>query len=86
MRSVEEDKLWAKLSRAPSGALPITLNQRRGYIVPSGCGVFFALMMFAVLGGALNYNNNGALLFGLLPVSLGVVSMLQTFRNLDRLM
>jgi len=65
--------------------LPITLNQRRVYIVPSAYGLFFALMMLAVLGGALNYNNNGALIFGLLPVSLAAVSMLQTFRNLDRL-
>jgi uncharacterized protein (DUF58 family) len=65
--------------------LPITLNQRRIYIVPSGFGVYFAVMMVAILAGALNYNNNGALLFGLLAVSLGAVSMLQTFRNLDRL-
>lgn len=65
--------------------LPITLNQRRVYIVPSGFGLFFALMMVAILAGALNYNNNGALLFGLLAVSLGAVSMLQTFRNLDGL-
>jgi uncharacterized protein (DUF58 family) len=65
--------------------LPITLNQRRVYIVPSGFGLYFALMMLAILAGALNYNNNSALLFGLLAVSLGAVSMLQTFRNLDRL-
>jgi uncharacterized protein (DUF58 family) len=66
-------------------ALPITLTQRRVYIVPSGFGLFFAVMMTAILAGALNYNNNSALLVGLLAVSLGAVSMLQTFRNLDRL-
>ncbi|GMU45013.1 MAG: DUF58 domain-containing protein [Xanthomonadales bacterium] len=65
--------------------LPITLDRRRIYIVPSGFGLFFGAMMFAILAGALNYNNNSALLFGLLAVSLGAVSMLQTFRNLDRL-
>ncbi len=65
--------------------LPITLNQRRVYIVPSGFGLFFALMMLVIMAGALNYNNNGAMLFGLLAISLGTVSMLQTFRNLDRL-
>ena len=48
--------------------LPITLNQRRVYIIPSGFGLFFALMMVVILAGALNYNNNGALLFGLLAV------------------
>ncbi len=66
-------------------ALPIALNQRRIYIVPSGFGLMFAVMLFAILAGALNYNNNGALLFGLLPVSLAVVSMHQTFRNLNQL-
>lgn len=65
--------------------LPITLNQRRIYIVPSGFGLFFGVMMLAVLAGALNYNNNGALLFALLPSCLAAISMLQTFRNLDRL-
>jgi uncharacterized protein (DUF58 family) len=65
--------------------LPIALNQRRIYIVPSGFGLLFAAMLFAILAGALNYNNNGALLFGLLPVSLAVVSMHQTFFNLNRL-
>ena len=36
-------------------SLPITLNQRRVYIVPSGFGLFFALMMVVILAGALNY-------------------------------
>jgi uncharacterized protein (DUF58 family) len=66
-------------------SLPIRLNRHRIYIVPSSFGFFFALMMFAILLGALNYNNNGALLYGLLSVSLAVISMLQTFRNLDQL-
>lgn len=87
------ESLWRKLDqRLPNltrrhrfEKLPITLNQRRVYIVPSGFGLFFALMMVVILAGALNYNNNSALLAGLLAVSLGAVSMLQTFRNLDRL-
>ncbi len=86
-------RLWRELDRRlPSltrrhrfEALPITLNQRRIYIVPSGFGLLFAVMLFAILAGALNYNNNGALLFGFLPVSLAVVSMHQTFRNLNHL-
>lgn len=87
------EELWRKLDkRLPSltrrhrhESLPITLNQRRVYIIPSGFGVFFTVMMVAILAGALNYNNNSALLAGLLAISLGGVSMLQTFRNLDRL-
>lgn len=87
------NRLWRSVDvRLPSlrrrhryEALPITLGQRRIYIVPSWFGLAFAVMMMGVLAGALNYNNNGALLFGLLPVSLAAVSMLQTFRNLDKL-
>lgn len=80
-----ERRLAKVLSRNRDQSLPITLNQRRIYIVPSAFGFFFAFMMIVILAGALNYNNNGALLFGLLPVSLAAVSMLQTFRNLDKL-
>lgn len=80
-----ERRLPALLRRHRHEALPITLNQRRIYIVPSGFGVFFAVVMFAVLIGALNYQNNMALLFGLLSASIAAVSMLQTFRNLDQL-
>lgn len=87
------ERAWRELDRRlpnltrrhRNESLPITLNQRRIYIVPSGFGLFFAVMMLAIMAGALNYQNNGALLFGLLAVSLGAVSMLQTFRNLDRL-
>lgn len=85
MRQALERRLARLLTRNRNEALPIVLNQRRIYIVPSGFGFFFAVMMVVVLAGALNYNNNGALLFGLLPVSIAAVSMLQTFRNLDKL-
>lgn len=73
------------LAKRRDEVLPVTLHQRRIYIVPSGFGFAFAIMMLAILAGALNYNNNGAMLYGLLPVSLALISMLQTFRNLDRL-
>ena len=92
-RATVFERLWAWLDRRlpnltrrhRNEKLPIRLNRHRIYIVPSRFGLFFALMMFAILAGALNYNNNGALLFGLLPVSLALISMLQTFRNLDQL-
>lgn len=80
-----EQRLPALLRGHRAESLPIMLNQRRIYIVPSGFGVFFAVVMFAVLIGALNYQNNMALLFGLLSTSIAAVSMVQTFRNLDQL-
>ena len=70
LRQALERRLARLLTRNRHESLPIVLNQRRIYIVPSGFGFFFAVMMVVVLAGALNYNNNGALLFGLLPVSI----------------
>ena len=42
--------------------LPIRLDRRRIYVVPTGAGLAFALMLFVMLLGALNYQNNPALL------------------------
>src|SRR6185312_12197405 len=43
-------------------SLPVTLDRRRIYIVPSGFGVGFSLLLLTMLAGALNYANNAALL------------------------
>lgn len=42
--------------------LPARIDRRRVYVLPSGFGVFFASVVGAMLLGALNYNNNPALL------------------------
>jgi uncharacterized protein (DUF58 family) len=46
--------------------LPVALDRRRIYILPTGFGMFFALLTGTMLLGALNYNNNPALLLGFL--------------------
>lgn len=46
--------------------LPVTFDRRRVYILPSRFGWFFLLLLFAMGIGALNYNNNPALLLALL--------------------
>lgn len=66
-------------------SLPIRLHRRRIYILPTGFGVVFALILFVMLLGALNYNNNAALLLTCVLGATCITSMLQTFRNLDRL-
>ncbi|MEO7432264.1 MAG: DUF58 domain-containing protein [Dokdonella sp.] len=43
-------------------ALPIRLDRRRIYVVPSGFGLAFAALLFVMLIGSLNYGNNPALL------------------------
>ncbi len=51
--------------RAPE-ALPVTFDRRRIYVLPTGFGLFFTALLVAMLLGALNYNNNPALLLALL--------------------
>src|SRR5690348_18162399 len=42
--------------------LPVTLDRRRIYIVPTRAGFGFGLVLAVVLFGALNYQNNAAML------------------------
>ncbi|MEO5628606.1 MAG: DUF58 domain-containing protein, partial [Thermomonas sp.] len=43
-------------------SLPVQINRRRIYVLPTGFGLFFSLLIFTMLIGGLNYNNNPALL------------------------
>src|SRR5207344_3601949 len=43
-------------------ALPIHINRGRIYVLPTGFGLFLTLLIFTMLIGGLNYNNNPALL------------------------
>ncbi len=62
---------------------PVTqLHSKRVYILPTGVGLIFALMTFAMLLGSMNYNNNLSFLLTFLLSSLGLVAMHQCQRNL----
>lgn len=63
--------------------LPIQLNRRRIYVLPTAFGLVFAAMLFVMSIGALNYYNNPALLLTALLGSVSVLSMLVAFRTLD---
>jgi uncharacterized protein (DUF58 family) len=65
--------------------LPIALHRRRIYVLPTLFGGVFGAMLLVMSVGALNYNNNPALLLTALLASLSVLSMLVAFRNLDGL-
>lgn len=43
-------------------ALPAQINRRRIYVLPTGFGLFISVLIFTMLVGGLNYNNNPALL------------------------
>ena len=62
---------------------PVTqLKSNRVYILPTGVGLVFALMTFAMLLGSMNYNNNLSFVLTFLLTSLGLVAMHQCQRNL----
>ncbi len=62
--------------------LPIELHRRRIYIVPSGFGIGFSVLLLLMLVGALNYANNAALLLTCLLGAASSASMLLAFRSL----
>ena len=79
--------LQQKLFRWHSdGTAPLRLGQRRIFIIPSRGGLLFALALIVMLIGAINYNLalGHALVF--LLAGLGIVGMIQTFRNLHGLL
>jgi uncharacterized protein (DUF58 family) len=54
---------------------PVLLHRRRIYILPTRLGIAYAVMVFAMVIGGLNYNNNLALGLAFLLASLGLVAM-----------
>ncbi len=65
--------------------LPIRLDRRRVYVLPTGFGLFYAVLVIAMLVGALNYNNNPALLLALLLASAGLASLIVAHLQLSGL-
>jgi uncharacterized protein (DUF58 family) len=54
---------------------PVELRRQRIYILPTRLGVAYGGMLFAMLLGGMNYNNNLGLALTFLLVSLGLVAM-----------
>ncbi|TAM94026.1 MAG: DUF58 domain-containing protein [Rhodanobacteraceae bacterium] len=65
--------------------LPVRLDRRRVYIVPTRAGLGFAALLAAMLTGALNYQNNSALLLTCILGATLACSMLLTWRELHDL-
>lgn len=64
---------WAR-PRMPE-PLPVQFDRRRVYVLPTGFGAFFAALLLAMLAGALNYNNNPAMLLALLLTGAALASL-----------
>jgi len=65
--------------------LPIHLHRRRIYIVPTGFGIGFSVLLAVMLVGSLNYANNAALGLTCLLGAVAAGSMLVAFRTLNGL-
>ncbi len=72
---------WAKNRQGQDSSVTV-LSPGRVYILPTGVGIVFALMIFAMLLGSMNYNNNLSFVLTFLLIALGLVSMHQCQRNL----
>lgn len=75
---------WA-LRVKPPEASPITLGQRRVYVLPTRTGVGYAGALATMLIGSINYSLSLGYALTFLLAGLGVVAILHTFRNLVRL-
>ena len=65
--------------------LPIRLDRRRIYVLPTGFGVAFGLLLFVMMLGALNYANNPALLLTCLFGAAAGASLFAGFRVMNGL-
>lgn len=74
---------WMRPSR--SEALPIRLTRNRIYVLPTRTGLFFGLLLIAMLLGALNFNNNPALLLALVLGGAALASLIAAHMQLSGL-
>lgn len=66
-------------------SLPVQLDRRRIYVLPTRFGLMFSAVLLVMMLGALNYNNNPALLLTCLLAAASYQSIFQAFRALNRL-
>ncbi len=74
---------WTR-PRAPE-VLPAQLDRHRIYVLPTRTGLFFGTLLVAMLLGALNFNNNPALLLALLLAGAALASLIAAHMQLSGL-
>lgn len=71
---------WAA-SRQGSARPPLRLDHRQIYILPTRAGIGYGLLLLTIWIGSLNYSLNLGYLLGFWLAGVGLLSMLQCFRN-----
>lgn len=77
-------RAWA-LRRQGTDPAAVTLNSSRLYILPTRAGLLFAVIVFTMLLGAMNYNNNLGFALAFLLAGIGLVSMHHCHHTLNGL-
>ncbi len=80
----ERARRWAR-RRQGVDADPTTLNRRRTYILPTGLGVGFGFVLFAMLLASMNYNSSMGFGLTFLLAGLALVAMHWCHQNLTGL-
>jgi uncharacterized protein (DUF58 family) len=75
---------WIFRAKAPE-APPVTLVQRRIFILPTRQGYLFALVLLVLLAASIQYALSLGFLLTFLLAAMGAVAMLHTWRNLAHL-
>ncbi|MEM9103711.1 MAG: DUF58 domain-containing protein [Pseudomonadota bacterium] len=70
------------MSRRTPASSSITLVHRNSYIFPNHYGFLFLVLLLIMLVGATNYQNNLAFTLTFLLISMGLLSIFYTFKNL----
>lgn len=74
---------WVK-PRQPE-PLPVTIDRRRIYVLPTSFGLFFGALVAVMALGALNFNNNPALLLALVLAGAAQSSLIAAHMQLSGL-
>ena len=82
---VAERRLPALTRLKQAETLPILLHRHRIYVLPTRFGAMFSVIILVMLLGALNYNNNPALLLTCLLAAASYQSVFQAYRSVDRI-
>ena len=72
---------WVFRPKGPEAG-PVILTQRRVFILPTRYGITFAFLLLLLLTGSINYNLSLGFVLTFLLGTMGIVSILHTFRNL----
>ena len=61
---------------------PLQLTYRRIFTLPTGYGLAFGLLLFVMVVGSLNFNNNLALVTTFMLTACTLLSLLMAYRNM----